>query len=175
MAHGARVYRLCLRLLGNQADAEDATQEVFLKLPERIGSFSGRARFSTWLYRLTVNHCLHLLERERLRRVEALPEADHRHPRDEGGTPLEHASRAEAQATIQGWLQRLSSAHRAVIVLREIEGLSYQAIAEVLDIPEGTVMSRLARAREGLARLARSSPEPGARPGPRIPLKEVAS
>ena len=154
--HGARVYRLCLRLLGREPDAEDATQEVFLKLLERIDSFSGRAHFSTWLHRLTVNHCLHRLEREHRRRAAALPEDDHDHPIDRADSPPEQLARTESRETLQGLLDRLSSEQRAVIVLREIEQLTYQEIAETLEIPVGTVMSRLARAREQLVRLAQA-------------------
>src|SRR5687767_3429798 len=65
--HGERVHRLCLSILGSAPDAEDATQEIFLKLFERAASFSGRARFTTWLHRVTVNHCLNAIERERTR------------------------------------------------------------------------------------------------------------
>jgi RNA polymerase sigma-70 factor (ECF subfamily) len=151
-AHGARVYRLCLRLLLREPEAEDATQEVFLRCLERIQGFDGRARFTTWLHRLTTNHCLHRLEREELRRAEPLPELDHE-PGDGAASPLEHAARAEARETLATLLARLSSEHRSVLVLREIEQLSYAEIARTLAIPEGTVMSRLARAREQLVRL----------------------
>ncbi len=164
-AHGARVYRLCLRLLGRESDAEDATQEVFLKLFERIESFSGEARFSTWLHRLTVNHCLHRLEREQRRRTAALPDDERDHPLDQGASPFDQVSRTEARETLQALLQRLSGEHRAVLVLREIEGLSYQELSTALEIPVGTVMSRLARAREQLVRLAHTrAPRRGAAP-----------
>lgn len=152
--HGERVQRLCARLLGCPADAEDATQDVFLRLFEHAGSFDGRARFSTWLHRLTVNLCLHRLEKEQLRR--ARPLSEHDDLVEPGGPPLESLSRTEAHARLQTLLARLSPEHRAVLVLRELEGLPYQEIAATLDIPAGTVMSRLARARENLARLART-------------------
>jgi len=150
--HGARVQRLCLRLLGSPADAEDAAQEVFLRLFERAASFDGRARFSTWLHRLTVNLCLHRLERERLRATGALPEDGALV--DPGDSPAETLGRREASAELERLLARLSGEHRAVLVLRELEGLSYQEIAATLAIPAGTVMSRLARAREQLLHLA---------------------
>jgi RNA polymerase sigma-70 factor (ECF subfamily) len=149
--HGERVQRLCLRLLGRRADAEDATQEVFLKLFERARTFDGRARFSTWLHRLTVNLCLSRMERERLR--SALP-ADEEALVDPADSPAEALSRTEAREGLQRLLTRLSPEHRAVLVLRELEQLSYQEIATTLDLPEGTVMSRLSRAREQLVRLA---------------------
>ncbi len=161
--HGERVQRLCLRLLGRRADAEDAAQEVFLKLFERAGTFDGRARFSTWLHRLTVNLCLSRMERERLRIT--LP-ADEGELVDPAESPAEALSRTEAREALQRLLLRLSPEHRAVLVLRELEQLSYQEIAAALDLPEGTVMSRLSRAREQLVRLATARPQDGARPEP---------
>lgn len=179
--HGERVQRLCQRLLGRSADAEDAAQEVFLKLFERAGSFDGRARFSTWLHRLTVNLCLHRLERERLRRVRSLPgdvlpgdvlpgdvlPGDVGALVDPGETPPEALTRTEARVQLERLLARLSSEHRTVLVLRELEGLSYREIADTLAIPEGTVMSRLARAREQLVRLSSLRPRADARPAHR--------
>lgn len=152
--HGARVWRLCRRLLGRASEAEDATQEVFLKLFERAASFDGRARFSTWLHRLTVNLCLHRLEKERLRRVDELRPGDG-DPCDPAPEPGRALERDEAGVELAGLLARLSPEHRAVLVLRELEELSYQEIAASLAVPVGTVMSRLARAREALVRLAR--------------------
>jgi RNA polymerase sigma-70 factor (ECF subfamily) len=148
------VYRLCLRLLGLAAEAEDATQEVFLKLFERAASFDGRARFSTWLHRLTVNHCLHRIEKERLRRTDPLGEDDPK-LRDPGPGPARALERDETREHLAALLARLSPEHRSVLVLRELEELPYQEIAETLAVPVGTVMSRLARAREALVRLAR--------------------
>ena len=164
--HGARIHRLCLRLLGRPADAEDATQEVFLKLFERAASFAGRARFSTWLHRLTVNHCLHRLEREHLRDSSTL--LDGALETDPADSPIELLSQSEARESLQQLLSRLTPEHRAVLVLREIEQLSYQEIAETLAIPVGTVMSRLARARTELVRLARARESRPTRPAPRV-------
>lgn len=169
--HGERVQRLCLRLLGRRADAEDAAQEVFLKLFERARSFDGRARFSTWLHRLTVNLCLHRMERERLRLVRALPE-DEGALVDPSALPPESLSRTEARESLQRLLARLSPEHRAVLVLRELEQLSYQEIAAALTLPEGTVMSRLSRAREQLVRLATTRPRAGAEPEP-LPILDT--
>ena len=164
--HGERVQRLCLRLLGRRADAEDATQEVFLKLFERARSFDGRARFSTWLHRFTVNLCLHRIEREHLRLARALPE-DEGALVDPRASPAEALGRTEARESLQRLLARLSPEHRAVLVLRELEELSYQEIAAALELPEGTVMSRLSRARGELVRLATTRPRGEAHPEPR--------
>ncbi len=149
---GGRVLRLSRLLLGCPADAEDATQEVFLKVFERAQQFDGRSRFSTWLHRLTVNHCLNRIERERLRRAEELSTGDE-HLLDGLPSPLELAHESESKERLEQFLGRLSAEHRAVLVLREIEGLSYGEIAAALEIPVGTVMSRLARARARLVEL----------------------
>jgi RNA polymerase sigma-70 factor (ECF subfamily) len=149
--HGERVQRLCRRLLGRAADAEDAAQDVFLKLLERAGSFDRRSRFATWLHRLTVNLCLNRLERERLRQAGGL--AEHGGALvDPGEAPDAACARGESAQHLERLIERLSAEHRAVIVLRELEQLSYREIAAALAIPEGTVMSRLARARSELAR-----------------------
>jgi RNA polymerase sigma-70 factor (ECF subfamily) len=163
--HGGRVQSLCRRLLGRRVEAEDAAQDVFLKLFERVRSFDGRARFATWLHRLTVNHCLSRLERERLRSTSSLPESDDLVART--SAPHEDLGRRERRAELEWLLARLSGDHRAVLVLRELEGRSYREIADVLAVPTGTVMSRLARARAELLRLAarrEASPAPLARP-----------
>ena len=145
---GARVHATCRGLLGNAADAEDAVQEVFLKLRERATQFDGVSRFSTWLFRISVNHCLQRLEKGRLRSVEQLPQDGPSEFADRGASPLELAHAHDAREVLERRLAELNDEHRAVLVLRELNDLSYAQIAAVLDVPVGTVMSRLARARE---------------------------
>ncbi len=136
-----RVYRLAVRMVGD-ADAADVAQEIFLRVFARIGTFRGASAFSTWLYRLAVNECLRHQGR-RSRRLEALVEE-----------PLSLAAGPERtleQADLLGRaLQRLDASLRAVFLLREVEGLSYKEIADVLDLPPGTVASQLSRARAEL-------------------------
>jgi RNA polymerase sigma-70 factor (ECF subfamily) len=151
--HAGRLLRLVRSLIADPGEAEDALQEIFLKMFERAHQFDGTARFSTWLHRLAVNHCLNRLERERRRRTDALPEADDRAPVDLAPTPFENAHRNESRARLERLLERLPVGQRAVFVLREIEGLTYGEIAEELGVPAGTVMSRLARARARLLEL----------------------
>jgi RNA polymerase sigma-70 factor (ECF subfamily) len=150
---GGRVLRLARAVLADATDAEDALQEVFLKVLERVHQFDGRARFSTWLHRLVVNHCLSRLERARIRRADALPEADEQAPVDHAPSPLEAAQRSESRARLEALLRRLPPEQRAAFVLRELEGLSYAEIAAALGVPEGTVMSRLYRARARLTEI----------------------
>jgi RNA polymerase sigma-70 factor (ECF subfamily) len=114
--YGDRVHRTCRNLLGQDADADDATQEVFLRVLDKARTFAGAARFSTWLYRLTVNHCLNLRRRQRSAGSDdpdALPSPL--------PTPLEVAERADARAELDRVLARLQPDARTVIVLREIE------------------------------------------------------
>ena len=134
---------------------EDAVSEVFLKVFERAGQFRGRSRLSTWLHRITVNHCLHLLERARIRAADVLP-PDSSGPLASGDpTPGELACRRDERERAERLLSRLPDDQRATLLLREVEGLSYREIAAVLEVPEGTVMSRLARARQRVAGLIR--------------------
>ncbi|MCC6669927.1 MAG: sigma-70 family RNA polymerase sigma factor [Planctomycetes bacterium] len=142
-----RVYRVTRNLLGQDADAEDATQEVFLKVFQHAASFAGRARFSTWVHRIAVHHCYWRLRQRRRRagsqdaavEVGTLPD-----PRDGSGP-------ADARDLLDRMLGSLNAEQRAAVVLREVEGLSYQEIADILEVPIGTVMSRLNRARSLLA------------------------
>jgi RNA polymerase sigma-70 factor (ECF subfamily) len=135
-------------MLGSAADADDATQDIFLRAYERAGSFDGRSRFSTWLYRLAVRYCLNWL-RERSRE-----DARHRAAARRAITTTEPADAldaAERHDLVHRLLAGLPPHYRACVFLREIDGLSYADIADLLDIPRGTVMSRLARARLLLA------------------------
>ncbi len=152
--HGARIQRVSLGLLGDRQEAEDAVQDVFLKVRERAGQFRGSARLSTWLHRIAVNHCLNLLEKRRVRA--AVGHLDHETNRvaDLTPGPFDAAATKDARRAVLERLERLSDEHRTVIVLREIDGLAYEEIAAVLQVPVGTVMSRLGRARERWIELA---------------------
>ena len=143
-----RVFRTCLRILGDRHVAEDTTQEIFLRVFSKASSFNGRSTFSTWLYRLAVNHSLNALRKERTWREIRLQDGSvpdaHPAPTPPPDQVLVETDRLDMLTNL---LAALSAEYRAVIVLREIEGLRYREIAEVLEIPEGTVMSRLSRAR----------------------------
>lgn len=138
--HQKMVYNLALGKTGSHHDAEEVTQTAFLKAWQGIRSFQGKAAFSSWLYRLTANAAIDLLRR---RRAPALSLDDPDLP------PLA----AERRRLLWQAIDRLPEAQRAPLVLREMEGLSYREIAQALDLEEGTVKSRLARARLLLRRL----------------------
>ena len=152
---GPRVHRLSRSLMGNDADAEDATQEIFLRVFDQAHNFDGRARFSTWLYRLAVRHCLNKIKQRRRRTAAEQREPASRSPQAD---PAVRLIAEDERAMLDALLMTLPPHYRACIVLREIEGCSYARIAELLDVPRGTVMSRLARARKVLqARLSESA------------------
>lgn len=135
------VHRLAMRLAG-QADAADLSQEIFLRVFTRLDGFRGTAAFSTWLYRVAVNECLRYRGR-RSRRPEMLAE--------DPVCPAAGPDRLLEQTDLlEQALRQLDDRLRAVFWLREAEGLSYQQIAEVLEVPPGTVASQLSRARAEL-------------------------
>ncbi len=153
-AYGERIYSICRRLAGNRADAEDITQEVLLRSLDHAGSFSGRASFSTWLFRLTMNLARNHLKAERIRHsTKLLAFPGDEGPEDAAPGPAEKAMQREESAQLDALLQALPLDQRSVLILRQLEGMSYEAIADVLSIPLGTVNSRLGRGRQRLAEL----------------------
>ena len=157
--HEGMVFNLAARLLGDSEEARDAAQEVFLQVYRTLGRFEGRSTLKTWIYRIVVNHCRNRQRWWRRRRkdrscpIEALTPAEEARlaeqgPRAEG--PEERLARRERARAVQSALLQLSFEHRAVLLLREVEGLSCEEIAATLSLPPGTVKSRLSRARDAL-------------------------
>jgi RNA polymerase sigma-70 factor (ECF subfamily) len=151
--HEAMVFSLSARLLGDTEEARDIAQEVFLQVYRQLGRFEGRSTLKTWIYRITVNQChnrrrfWHRRHRDREEGLEAVSvEAAARG----GSSPYDEARRGERARRVQAALLDLSFEHRAVLVLREVEGLTCEEVAEALRIPAGTVKSRLSRAREAM-------------------------
>ncbi|MAG55859.1 MAG: RNA polymerase subunit sigma-24 [Planctomycetes bacterium] len=153
--YGERIYAICRRMVGNDADAEDLMQQVLLRVLDQAHTFDGRSRFWTWLSRVTANHALNFLKAARRRRTEVLEDDAGAAP-DPTRDPFEASARREDGAVLDRLLGRLAARHRAVLVLRELGELTYSEIAEALEIPVGTVMSRLARARTRLRDLLES-------------------
>lgn len=160
--HYDRVYRLALRMLGNATDAEDVAQEAFMKVHRSAPRFRADSSLSTWIYRITHNVCLDELRRRKRRPLaQGLQGSDDEHlaveQADDGPGPEEAALSADERLRLRRALDGLPLEFRSVLVLREVEDLSYEQIASVLKCPIGTVRSRLARARRLLAeRLQRS-------------------
>lgn len=171
--HHARVLNVAWRVLGDRHLAEDVVQDVFLRLPLVAKSFRGDSSLSSWLYRMAVNRAIDRRRREARRPAARLgaaaPEFDaaglpSRPERPEADA---HAQGDERAARVQAALLELSPKLRAVAVLRYIEGLSYDQLAEVLDCSLGTIKSRLNRAHAALARsLGELDPGNGMAPGP---------
>lgn len=135
-----RVYRLLVRMVGWE-DAEDVLQQVYLQVFRTLGQFSSQSQFETWLYRVSVNESLQFLRKQRRRRLDSL-ESDVMDRRPDQERDFDHKELMERA------LARLEPELRSLFLLREVENLSYAEIAEALQIPEGTVASRLSRARQ---------------------------
>jgi RNA polymerase sigma-70 factor (ECF subfamily) len=147
------IYNLTFRYFGNHHDACDIGQEAMVRIYHKIGEFNGKSSFKTWLYRVVTNLCLDELRR-RKHQSASLEEIKEKGFEPAAGSPgpEEAAETGERAELIQELLQLLSEEHRAVLILKEIEGLDYQEIAEVLGCSLGTVKSRLNRAREAFRR-----------------------
>lgn len=144
-SYGARVHRLVRRYVDNASDAEDVTQEVFVDLYRGIARFRGEAALSTWVYRIAVNHCLRHRQRKQPDSV-PFDEACALHDEDWTRDPAASAARRELSDRVQTALDALTPHHRDVVVLHELHGLTYQECASVLNVPVGTVKSRLSNA-----------------------------
>ncbi|MCS6797434.1 MAG: sigma-70 family RNA polymerase sigma factor [Myxococcota bacterium] len=165
--HYRRVFTVACGVLRNRHDAEDVVQEAFVRIHRHLDAFEGRSSFYTWLYRTVMNLAIDHLRRTRRTReldyddglgvhladaegavvpLAPIPEAD----------PLRTVERRRLREAIDEALDELPPYHRAVIVLRELEGMSYEQIAEVLSIPKGTVMSRLFHARRKMQQRLRA-------------------
>lgn len=156
LAHQNQIYRLCFRMLGNAEDAADMTQETFLKAWRNLDRFQGDAAFSTWLYRLASNCCLDFLRSQKRRPTVSMTAEDDDGEEqtievaDDSATPEEELLLKEERSEIARAMASLDEEQRQILSLRVVNDLSYTEIAEILDIKEGTVKSRLARARENL-------------------------
>lgn len=154
-----RVYSLALRMVNDREEAEDLAQEAFVKAWQGLASFQGESSFATWVYRLTANLCIDWLRRQKRREgVEpavSLDDADlgRAEPADRDGDPHLVLEKSERGRALARGLAELPDWQRQVLVLRELSGLSYQEIADALDIDLGTVKSRIARGRLSLRKI----------------------
>jgi RNA polymerase sigma-70 factor, ECF subfamily len=159
-----KTYNLAYRMMGNHADASDAAQNAMVRIYTRLKEFRGDALFSTWLYRIVTNSCLDDLRRRGRQRLtynenplSGDPGPLARHVVDSADLPHEVAERNETQRYVHNALGRLPDSYRTVIVLRDIQGYSYQEIAGILGASLGTIKSRLHRARQALKLLLLAS------------------
>jgi RNA polymerase sigma-70 factor (ECF subfamily) len=146
-AHEDRVFAVCLRMLRDREAALDATQETFITVFRKADRFAGRSAFSTWLYRVAVNTCYDQARRKRRHTAVPLPESnDPADPSADDGFVS-----AEVRPEIEAALAALPDEFRAAVVLADLEGLALQAVADILEVPVGTVKSRVFRGRRLLA------------------------
>ncbi|HRI49259.1 MAG TPA: sigma-70 family RNA polymerase sigma factor [Pseudomonadota bacterium] len=156
-----KVYGLIYRMLGNHAEAQDVAQEVFVTVFKSIDSFRGESKLSTWLYRIAANHCKNRIKYLRRRAHKTTTELDAQAERalqnTSGSTlgegqagPAEVLEGAQLEQIVQRAIGKLEEEHRLLLLLRDIEEMSYEEIMQVTGLPEGTVKSRLHRARQAL-------------------------
>ena len=153
-----RVFRILLRMLGDRAEAEDLAQEVFISIFKAIDSFRGESQLSTWVYRVAGNHCRNRLKYLARRRQKMMDDFDEEIVGgaqgallpDRQGTPDRLLEARQTEVLLEEGLARLDDEQRELIVLREVEHLSYEEIMAITGLPEGTVKSRLHRARSAL-------------------------
>lgn len=149
--HYKRIYQLAFQLLGNREDAADATQEVFVKAFEQLRSFRGSSSFATWLYRIAVNTCRDIIRRSRTIAFSQLSPEDEQTDFDPTiltePNPDDILAERERAELVWMALNRLPEEARQILVLCDMQGFSYAEVAAILNLPEGTVKSRLHRAR----------------------------
>lgn len=153
-----QVFHIIYRVIGDEAEAEEVAQEVFIAVFKNIDGFRGDAKFSTWLYRIASNRAKNRVKylarrnRQKHQDFDDTPESniDTNPVGHQGDRPDREAMGRELEEVVQEGLQQLNDKHRMVLVLRDFEDLSYDELSETLEIPEGTVKSRLYRARDQL-------------------------
>ena len=157
-AYENRIYSLALRSTGSEQDAADITQDVFLRAWKNLDSFRGDSSLSTWLYRVTSNLCVDFARKKAAEGMptsiddEESPAADLADP-SRMAQPEAAAENSELREELQFALAQLSEEHRRVVLLRDVAGMTYTDIARTLGLEEGTVKSRLARARASLRKI----------------------
>ena len=155
-----RIFSIAYRMIQHQEDAADLTQEVIVKIFKNLDKFKGDAKFSTWVYRIATNTCLDEIKKARRHTIYSL---DKEIETEEGSiaaqlpdtapTPEEAAERKDLKKAIYAAIEELGKEHKQVIVLRDLHGLAYEEIADILQCSVGTVKSRISRARGNLKKL----------------------
>lgn len=159
--HERRMYAVAVRMCGNPEDAQDCLQEAMLRIYRSIAGFKAQSSFSTWVYRITMNACLDELRKRKNRPSTSLDGLvdEGWSPPDNAESPEKYAVRSEVRNSLHRLIGELPEDMRAAIVLRDIQGYSYDEIARMLDANVGTIKSRISRGRERLREKIAASPE----------------
>nr|WP_243423595.1 sigma-70 family RNA polymerase sigma factor [Anaerotignum lactatifermentans] len=157
LQHEKIVYNIAFRMMGGGEDVKDMAQEVFLKVYRNLERFDGKSAFSTWIYRIAVNTCIDEIRKRKGKQTYSLDaeleDEDGNYKKqfaDEGGRPEEEILQKELRGEVLAALETLSPEHKAAVILRDIRGYSYEEIAEMIQMPLGTVKSRISRGRAQL-------------------------
>jgi len=153
-----RIFNLCIRFLGDYQDAEDTVQDVFVKTFNSLKKFRFESSFFTWLYRITINSCKNKVKSidYRFRRADARIDITEEYPEgfgdkmDSSGNPSNELENKEIMTILQNAINSLPSDQKSVVILRDMQGLSYEEIAEITGFKLGTIKSRISRARSAL-------------------------
>ena len=160
-AHESRMYAVTLRMCGSREDAQDCLQEAMVRIYRALDSFRGQSSFGTWVYRITMNTCLDELRRRKVRQstsLDAMLETGWS-PTDDTNTPEKNSLRSEQRRSIEKAIGTLPEDMKAAVVLRDIQGFSYEEIAKILSANVGTIKSRISRGREKLREALLKEPE----------------
>jgi RNA polymerase sigma-70 factor (ECF subfamily) len=150
LRHQERIMNLCFRMMGDHDDAKDCAQDTFIKVFRSLGGFRFESAFSTWLYRIAVNTCKNRLASSRERKRLTATQAEFADPPSPFSTPEEEMEKREREGELQRAIGALREDFRTLVVLRDVEGLSYEDVSRITGLALGTVKSKLARARERL-------------------------
>ena len=159
--HEARMYAVALRMCGNREDAQDCLQDAMIRIYKALPTFKGQSSFSTWAYRITMNTCLDDLRRKKTRQASSLDAMLDLgwSPADEENTPERSYGEKEVRRELSKAIQSLPEDMRAAVVLRDVQGFSYEEIASMLNINIGTIKSRISRGREKLREILSGNAE----------------
>jgi RNA polymerase sigma-70 factor (ECF subfamily) len=156
-AYQKKIFNLAFRMIGNYDDAGDLAQEALIRVYKSIAGFKAQSSFSTWIYRITTNVCLDEIRKRKNKKVLSLDEEIHvedgemqRQIESDDPLPEEVFEREELRQIVGDAIASLPEEQRTVLTLRDLQGLSYEEIADILDCPGGTVKSRINRARQAL-------------------------
>ncbi len=159
--HESRMYAVALRMCANREDAQDCLQEAMLRIYRAMSNFKFQSSFATWAYRITMNTCLDELRRRKLRTATSLDVLLDTgwSPTDDGETPEQYSIASEQRRMLEKAIADLPEDMRAAIVLRDVQGFSYDEIARMLEANVGTIKSRISRGREKLREVLVRQPE----------------